>query len=340
MLIQRLCTLADLPEIQRLAIASPIGITSLPTDSERLSAIIEGTEAAMDEGVTFTGDERYFFVLEDLDSGQLVGCSSIISAAGFGQPFHTFRNEMFMHASRELGLHNRIHVLSLCHDLTGHSLLTGFYLEPDCRDRLQALRLNTCGRLLFVASHPQRFAESTAVEMTGISDEQGNSPFWDGVGRQFFDVDYNEAERLGSSHGRSLLAELMPGYPIYVPMLPDAAQEVIGQVRSSSETVYDLLLGEGFETDNYIDIFDGGPVLQARTGELTSVRRSQLARVQIGIPGAVTGSWLVANEQVRDFRACICELAWEPGEPLVIDARLAELLRVTDGDTLRLIGDH
>ncbi|NLC01784.1 MAG: arginine N-succinyltransferase, partial [Pseudomonas formosensis] len=112
MLIQRLCTLADLPEIERLAIASPVGITSLPADRERLSVIIEGTEAAMDEDVVFTGDERYFFVLEDVDSGTLVGCSSIISAAGFSQPFYTFRNEMFVHASRELGLHNRIHVLS------------------------------------------------------------------------------------------------------------------------------------------------------------------------------------------------------------------------------------
>src|SRR5690554_4034763 len=126
MLVQRLCSLADLPEIERLALATPVGITSLPVDRERLSVIIEASEAAMDEDVVFTGDERYFFVLEDTDSGRLVGCSSIISAAGFSQPFHTFRNEMFVHASRESGLHNRIHVLSLCHDLTGHSLLTGF----------------------------------------------------------------------------------------------------------------------------------------------------------------------------------------------------------------------
>lgn len=336
MLIQRLCTLDDLPQVERLALASPVGITSLPADRERLSVIIEGAEAAMDEAVVFTGDERYFFVLEDVASGQLVGCSSIISAAGFSQPFHTFRNEMFVHASRELGLHNRIHVLSLCHDLTGHSLLTGFYLDPVWRS-YDALRLNACGRLLFAASHPQRFADSIAVEISGISDDEGNSPFWEGVCRHFFDVDYAEAERLGSSLGRSVLAELLPGYPLYVPMLPDSAQEVIGQVRPASQMVYDILMDEGFESDNYIDIFDGGPVVQAHTAELHSVRCSQVARVRIGEPLPVTGSWLIANEQVRGFRACLCPLGWTPGEPVILDEKLARLLKVTDGDSLRLI---
>lgn len=336
MLIQRLCTLADLAEIERLAIASPVGITSLPADRDRLSVIIEGAEAALDEDVVFTGEERYFFVLEDVDTGRLAGCSSIIATAGFSQPFHTFRNEMFVHASRELGLHNRIHVLSLCHDLTGHSLLTGFYLDPVWRS-YQALKLNACGRLLFAASHPQRFADSMAVEISGISDEQGNSPFWDGVCRHFLDVDYTEAERLGSSLGRSVLAELLPSYPLYVPMLPDSAQEVIGQVRPASQMVYDILMDEGFESENYIDIFDGGPVVQAHTGELTSVRMSQQARVRIGQPLPATGNWLVANERVRDFRACLLPLGWTPGEPVVLDERMAQLLKVTAGDSLRLI---
>ncbi|SDS54869.1 arginine succinyltransferase [Halopseudomonas litoralis] len=338
MLIQRLCTLADLPEIERLAIASPVGITSLPADPEQLAVIIEGTEAAMDESVTFTGEERYFFVLEDLGTGCLAGCSSIMSAAGFSQPFHTFRNDIFVHASRELSLHNRTHVLSLCHDLTGHSLLTGFYLDSPWKGNYATLKLNACGRLLFMASHPQRFADSTAVEMSGISDEQGNAPFWDGLGRHFFDVDYREAERLSSRHGRSMLAELMPGYPIYVSMLPDAAQEAIGQVRPASQLVYDILLQEGFESENYVDIFDGGPVVQARTAELTSVRYSETAMVRIGQPGPATGNWLVANERIRDFRACLCDLAWQPGEPLTLGAQMADLLKVTEGDTLRLIG--
>ena len=337
MLVQRLCTAADLAEIERLASASPVGVTALPADRQRLTDIIEASVASMAEEVAFSGEERYLFVLEDKASGRLAGCSTVIAAAGFSQPFYTFRNETFVHASGELGLHNRIHVLSLCHDLTGHSLLTGFHLEPAARSQSSARELNALGRVLFMASHPQRFAESTAAEIVGISDGQGNAPFWDAVGRHFFAVSYSEAEQMGSSRGRNFLAELMPGYPIYVPMLSDEAQEVIGQVHPSAQAVFDILMREGFETDNYIDIFDGGPVVQARTAALRSVSASQVVSVEVGVPEPPDGLWLVANTKVADYRACALRLACRADEPLVLSAEQADLLQVQTGDTLRLV---
>ena len=336
MLMLRLGRTADLPQIERLAAASPVGVTALPASRERLANILAASEASMAEEVTFSGEERYFFVLEDTATATLVGCSGIIAASGFRSPFYTFRNEMFVHASRELGLHNRIHVLSLCHDLTGHSLLVGYHLSEGHRTP-ELAQLNARGRLLFMASHPQRFAESTSVEVVGISDEQGNAPFWDAVGRHFFAVSYAEAERIGSERGRGFLAELMPGYPIYVPMLSDEAQEVVGQVNPSVQDVFDILMDEGFETDNYVDIFDGGPVVNARTAMLTSVRHSQLAQVVVGQPQAGDTLWLVANTKVCDFRACALRFAWQPGEPLQLDAAMAQALRVPEGDSVRLI---
>ena len=336
MLMLRLGRTADLPQIERLAAASPVGVTALPASRERLADILAASEASMAEEVTFSGEERYFFVLEDTATATLVGCSGIIAASGFRSPFYTFRNEMFVHASRELGLHNRIHVLSLCHDLTGHSLLVGYHLSEGHRTP-ELAQLNARGRLLFMASHPQRFAESTSVEVVGISDEQGNAPFWDAVGRHFFAVSYAEAERIGSERGRGFLAELMPGYPIYVPMLSDEAQEVVGQVNPSVQDVFDILMDEGFETDNYVDIFDGGPVVNARTAMLTSVRHSQLTQVVVGQPQAGDTLWLVANTKGCDFRACALRFAWQPGEPLQLDAATAQALRVAEGDSVRLI---
>lgn len=336
MLVQRLSRMTDLPEIERLAAASPVGVTALPADTARLATIIEVSEASMAGDVSFSGEERYFFVIEDTQTGQLAGCSSIIASAGFTEPFYTFRNEMFVHASRELGLHNRIHVLSLCHDLTGHSLLAGFYMQPTFQ-QAPWIELNARGRLLFMASHPQRFADSTSVEIAGVSDEQGNAPFWDALGRHFFSVSYSEAEQIGSSRGRSFLAELMPGYPIYVPMLGDAAQEVIGQVHPSAQAIFDVLMREGFETDNYVDIFDGGPVVHARTSELRSTRNSQLVQVEVGTPTQPNGSWLVANQHLGNFRAACLDLAWVADEPLVLSQRDADLLQVTTGDRLRLV---
>jgi len=130
---------------------------------------------------------------------------------------------------------------------------------------------------------------------------------------------------------------LMPGYPIYVPMLSDEAQEVIGQVNPSVQDVFDILMDEGFETDNYVDIFDGGPVVHAKTALLNSVRNSVLTQVQIGSREPGETLWLVANTQVGDFRAGALLLAWQPGEPLVLDQVLADQLCVAEGDQVRLV---
>lgn len=266
MLVMRPAQAADLPQVQRLAADSPVGVTSLPDDAERLRDKILASEASFAAEVSYNGEESYFFVLEDSASGELVGCSAIVASAGFSEPFYSFRNETFVHASRSLSIHNKIHVLSLCHDLTGNSLLTSFYVQRDLVQSVYA-ELNSRGRLLFMASHPERFADAVVVEIVGYSDEQGESPFWNAVGRNFFDLNYIEAEKLSGLKSRTFLAELMPHYPIYVPLLPDAAQESMGQVHPRAQITFDILMREGFETDNYIDIFDGGPTLHAYLGD-------------------------------------------------------------------------
>ena len=158
MLVMRPAQMADLAEVQRLAADSPVGVTSLPDDAKVLGEKIAASEASFSAEVSFNGEESYFFVLEDSETGRLVGCSAIVASAGFSEPFYSFRNETFVHASRELKIHNKIHVLSLCHDLTGNSLLTSFYVERDLVNTPVA-ELNSRGRLLFMASHPERFAD-------------------------------------------------------------------------------------------------------------------------------------------------------------------------------------
>ena len=162
MLILRPARLSDLAEIQRLAAESPVGVASLPDDRERLGERIRASLASFAAEVSFNGEESYFFVLEDSASGELVGCSAIVASAGYSEPFYSFRNETFVHASRELKIHNKIHVLSLCHDLTGNSLLTSFYVLPELVNSAWA-ELNSRGRLLFMASHPERFADSVVT---------------------------------------------------------------------------------------------------------------------------------------------------------------------------------
>ncbi len=336
MLVMRPAQVADLQQVQRLAADSPVGVTSLPDDAERLKEKILASEASFAAEVSYNGEESYFFVLEDTQTGQLVGCSAIVASAGFSEPFYSFRNETFVHASRELKIHNKIHVLSLCHDLTGNSLLTSFYVQRELVNTPIA-ELNSRGRLLFMASHPERFADAVVTEIVGYSDEQGESPFWNAVGRNFFDLNYSEAEKLSGLKSRTFLAELMPHYPIYVPLLPDEAQEAMGQVHPRAQITFDILMREGFETDNYIDIFDGGPTLHARTSGIRSIAQSRLVPVRIGEVPKATRSYLVTNGLLQDYRALVAELDWVPGKPVTLSAETAEALGIGEGASVRLV---
>ncbi|WP_448679848.1 arginine/ornithine succinyltransferase subunit alpha [Pseudomonas nicosulfuronedens] len=336
MLVMRPAQVADLQQVQRLAADSPVGVTSLPDDAERLREKILASEASFAAEVSFNGEESYFFVLEDTDTGRLVGCSAIVASAGFSEPFYSFRNETFVHASRELKIHNKIHVLSLCHDLTGNSLLTSFYVERDLVNTPIA-ELNSRGRLLFMASHPERFADAVVVEIVGYSDEQGESPFWNAIGRNFFDLDYTEAEKLSGLKSRTFLAELMPHYPIYVPLLPDDAQEAMGQVHPRAQITFDILMRDGFESDNYVDIFDGGPALHARTSSIRSIAQSRQVPVRIGEGARGNRGYLVTNGQLQDFRAVVAELDWVPGKPVTLNQQTAEALGIGEGASVRLV---
>lgn len=324
----------DLDAVERLAAASPVGVTSLPVDRDKLAEKIATSVNCLATEVTFHGEEQYFFVLEDTDSGDLAGVSGIVASAGYREPFYNYRNETLVHASRELGVHTRIHALSLCHDLTGNTLLSSLYIHPPYRFTAYSDLLSRA-RFLFMAAHPQRFAEGVVSEMLGITDDAGNSPFWDSVGRTFFGIDYQTAEHYCGTRSRTFIAEMLPQHPLYVPLLSDAAQEAIGQLHPFSEMSFDILSREGFETENYIDPFDGGPILHAPVSAIRTIRSSREMAVR---EGQRRGGdlHLIANTRDREFRCVVAELSVPSGKELTLDSRLLEALAIEPGDAVRI----
>ncbi|WNZ86460.1 arginine N-succinyltransferase [Pseudomonas sp. P108] len=336
MLVLRPVEQTDLPQLQQLARDSLVGVTSLPDDSERLRAKIAGSCASFASAAAANGPENYFFVLEDLDEQRLVGCSEILATAGFDEPFYSLRNRHFTSASRELNIEHGVPALSLCHDLNDHTLLRGFHIDANLV-RTPFSELLSRARLLFMAAHAPRFAEAVITEIVGYSDEEGHSPFWDALGKHFFDLPYVEAERLCGLQSRTFLAELMPQYPIYVPMLPQAAQDCIGRIHPDGQEAFDILEREGFETNSYIDLFDAGPTLYARTANIRSIARSQMATVQQQPQIDARGRYLLSNDALHGFRAMIAELDYQPDQPLSLTPAMCAALNVTDGSPIRLI---
>ncbi|MFJ3369559.1 arginine N-succinyltransferase [Pseudomonas sp. NPDC086251] len=336
MLALRPVALTDLPQLQRLARESLVGVTSLPDDTERLRERILDSCASFDKDVQGHGPENYFFVLEDLSTRQLVGCSEILATAGFSEPFYSLRNRHFTSASRELNIEHGVPALSLCHDLSGHTLLRGFHIDA-ALVRTPFSELLSRARLLFIAAHSQRFAEAVITEIVGFSSDDGRSPFWDAVGKHFFDLPYAEAERLCGLESRTFLAELMPQYPIYVPMLPQAAQDCIGRIHPDGQEAFDILECEGFETNSYVDLFDGGPTLYARTANIRSIARSQTGMAKPGSSIDARGRYLVSNDALKDYRAIVAELDYNAGQTVVLSEDMCAALNVTEGSPIRLI---
>ena len=309
-LLLRPVALGDLAALERIAAATEHGISSLPNDRAKLRVRIERSMASFASQDAASGEETYLFVLEDSSAfggkGVIVGTSGIAASAGFHDRFYSYRNEFVVHASNALGVSQRMHTLHLCHDLTGCTLLTSFYIDPayaSCANGMAAQLLSRA-RLLFIAQHAERFNDRIAAESPGLTDDAGQqSPFWDAVGRRFFDMDYPAAETVTGGRSKAFIADLMPHSPIYVPLLPEAAQWAIGQLHPVAELPFAILQDEGFDADTYIDIFDGGPTVEASLGLLRSVRHARL------IETVKDAGWYIAvNTRLDGFRAVLAEL--------------------------------
>nr|WP_295080908.1 arginine N-succinyltransferase [uncultured Roseateles sp.] len=308
-LMLRPVALADLPALERIAAASEPGISSLPNDSAKLRARIERSLHAFASMDDASGEETYLFVLEDRACGEVVGTSGIAASAGFHDRFYSYRNEFVVHASAQLGVSRRLHTLHLCHDLTGYTLLTSFYIAPDYSSGL-APQLLSRARLLFILLFAERFNDRIAAESPGLADAAGQSPFWDAVGRRFFAMDYPQAEAVTGGRSKAFIADLMPQSPIYVPLLPEAAQWAIGQLHPVGELPFSILQDEGFDADTYIDIFDGGPTVEASLGLLRTVKHARQISVQaVGQATESPPDWhLVATGERASFKAVLAEI--------------------------------
>jgi arginine N-succinyltransferase len=172
---------------------------------------------------------------------------------------------------------------------------------------------------LFIAEFADRFSDRIAAEFPGLSDDSGRCPVWDAVGRRFFNMDYPQVERLTGGRNKAFIAELMPQAPIYVPLLPEAAQWAIGQLHPVGELPFSILLDEGFDTETYVDIFDGGPTVDARVAMVKTVARSRRVDSSQAMPAA--SAWQLVSNTRRDRFAAMLLPAQAAGSMLDTSAR-------------------
>ncbi|WP_068713517.1 arginine N-succinyltransferase [Vibrio tritonius] len=322
MIILRPARLSDLSQLERLAKESGTMVSTLPAQKESLVRKIERSVASFAQDVVTPGEESYFFVLEESLTGQVVGTGAINALSGYRTPFYAFRNDMLIHSSRELNVHSRVHALSLTHDLSDHSNLCSFYVVESLLKTLYPA-LITLGRLLYMSVEQQRFTNEWMAVLPGLCDEKGRAPFWEHVGRKFVGLDYDEVEFLNSTKEGTFIAELMPHYPLYVPLFDEEAQLALGMVNPKAELQCNLLSGQGFEPDKYVEIFDGGPILSATRSTLSIWQEHRQATLSLGAVPADAELHLIGFNTDNGFVAFIapCQVK---GDKLKLESAVAK----------------
>jgi arginine N-succinyltransferase len=271
-------------------------------------------------------------VLENSATGELRGTCQLFTKIGQQWPFYSYRVNTFTQHSRELDRTVRAEMLSLATDLEGASEVGGLFLHPNERAGGLGLLLAR-SRYLFIAMHRARFGDRILAELRGIIDDRGGSPFWDGVAGRFFGMSFQEADYFNAINGNQFIADLMPKHPVYIAMLDEKARSAIGVPHPSGRAAMRMLENENFAAEGYVDIFDGGPTMTAKTNEVKSIAASASATIT-KVDLAKGERALIAAGHLAEFRCCFGARELGEDETISIDAQSADVLDVKSGDTV------
>ncbi|AXR05186.1 arginine N-succinyltransferase [Salinimonas sediminis] len=327
---------SDYASLYDIAVESGIGFTSLPVNEGLLKKKIQRAEQGFHSHATKPGNESYLFVMENTQTGEVVGTTGIEAAVGVDDAFYHYHMGKVVHASRELKIHNTVDILTFCNDYTGVTEICSLFLREQARGGINGRFLSKV-RFLFMMEHRERFSETIIAEMRGVSDEDGRSPFWEWLEDHFFSMDFPTADYLTGIGNKVFIAELMPKYPIYVNLLSKEAQAVIGQVHTKTRPALQLLQEEGFSCRGYVDIFDAGPTVEANLSHIRTAQASCKLPIVIDDQSAAQGrSHYIINTSVEDFRAVATEMTVsEEQQVAVISRQAAAALNISAGDSIR-----
>ena len=324
---------SDFGDVLKLAQSAGGGMTNLPDDEDALRARIEYACQSFATNATTPGREVYMLVLEN--DGKVVGTGAVFSSIGLDSGFVNYKVNWTFHASEQLNKRIQRRLLVPTHDFTGSAEVAALFLSPDARGGGFG-KLLARTRYIFIAQKPEIVGERICAELRGFRTPDGKQPFWDALGRNFFEMDFEAADVHNAANGNQFIAELMPRISIYVCLLPEEARACIGKPHKNAVPAYEMLLKEGFEYNDYVDIFDAGPLLDAKTENIKTIKDSRLVTVS-KIENASDGvDALVASGEVDGFRATRAPIIVRDGSA-TIDRDTAAALGADIGTKIRWI---
>ncbi len=329
----RPANLGDLEWFHSIAHMFGSGFTSLPNNKEFLKKRLTIVEQSFAEKIPVQ-ERIYLFVRENLPDKKIVGTSGVDVSVGYKESFYNYQISTVTQSCEKLNKYVTHSILNLVNNYQQASELISFWIHPEFRGQGMSKSLSLC-RFLFMAQFAQWFNHDIISEVRGVVDENGMSPFWDAVGQKFFDMTFKEADALTMTQGKQYIADLASREAIYVDLLPEAAQQVIGKEHPEAHAAYHLLQGQGFKFSNHIDIFDGGPLLWAERDHIKTVADNKIGVLANFADDITSGTKAMLYNNKLDARFTVADVIITSAQEIEIAHTTADILGIKVGDPVR-----
>lgn len=337
MLLIRPCKMTDLDDLMQISHAVGKGMTSMPACETAWEEKILASSRAFSADGNQQDINTYFMVLEDQASGKVAGTTAIYTGIGLQKPFYSYKLSTLVSSSSDLATTRQAKVLSIVNDYTGATEIGSLFLLPEFRKPGVGQFLSRA-RYLALADFPERFGDIVMAELRGWQDNNGQSPLWEHLGSKFLGIEFQEAVNTVALKGTQFISDLMPKYPIYVDLLPESARDVIGKPHDSSAPALNMLKKEGFQYSGYVDLFDGGPSVQAAREEIHTVRDSYVSNWQENNRiNEQSPLYLISNGQLENYRVTLANAHLNANGLLEISSDVAKALDLTASEQLRYV---
>lgn len=278
---------------------------NLPNDRELLERKIQHSLKSFSGEIEDKFARDYILVLENTETGAIVGSSTLIARHGSPESPHMYFKLSEVHRYSETIHFGLIHnVLKLRFDTDGPTEIGGLVLHPSSRNHPGKLgRQLSFARFLMIKMRRRLFKNYVLSELMPPLGESGGSVLWEALGRKFTNLSYQEADKL-SRNNKEFVTSLFPTDDIYTCLLSGTARDAIGKVGRGAEPVKHMLEQIGFRWKQHIDPFDGGPHYWAETDNISVIRATRkvmIAKDPLKKRSKTLG--LVGTLQGGDFRA-------------------------------------
>lgn len=335
MIIFRPISLSDLDSFLSICKQAPLGFYALPKTPQLVEHRLTRSLGSFKKEIDNPEKALYFFVAEDLETKTILGVSAINASTGGAEPLYFFKQEQVEISSPLSAVVKNITLLNPVSYPNGPSEVCALFVLPPYRHSGVG-KLLSFARFLFIKSFPERFTSNIFAELRGPIDQNNSSPFWEGIGRHFFDMPITQVHEM-LEYGRSFISQFLPKHPIYTNLLSKEVQESIGQVDLLAQGAFTMLRMLGFELTGEVDLFDAGPKLLASRENITVIKNSITATV-VDIKEILpteTEESLLSNKELN-FRSCYARISFVEPDTVLIEKQTAEALNVKVSDTLNV----